>query len=180
MLLQFMFNSIHPLIHHYLLFYHFNKCTKLSLSSEPLAEHTLKTVKTDFPTKVVVICSFWKRMQGSLLMPFSSLSVHFVPLWTWWKEYINSYPKCHVSLYIFQVIKNTLNPVWKPAEVSVRNLCNGDYDKKLKVCILCMYSDWSQSSCSYFDHCIKHKAVTFCWLQSCMCCVEFTITSKHR
>lgn len=32
-----------------------------------------------------------------------------------------------------EVIKNTLNPVWKPAEVSVRNLCNGDYDKKLKI-----------------------------------------------
>ncbi|PIK42395.1 putative copine-3 isoform X3, partial [Apostichopus japonicus] len=31
------------------------------------------------------------------------------------------------------VIKNTLNPVWKPAEVGVRKLCNGDYDKKLKI-----------------------------------------------
>ncbi|XP_071823633.1 copine-3-like isoform X6 [Apostichopus japonicus] len=32
-----------------------------------------------------------------------------------------------------EVIKNTLNPVWKPAEVGVRKLCNGDYDKKLKI-----------------------------------------------
>ncbi|XP_071823629.1 copine-3-like isoform X2 [Apostichopus japonicus] len=32
-----------------------------------------------------------------------------------------------------EVIKNTLNPVWKPAEVGVRKLCNGDYDKKLKM-----------------------------------------------
>ena len=32
-----------------------------------------------------------------------------------------------------EVIKNTLNPTWKPFTVQVRSLCNGDYDRLLKV-----------------------------------------------
>ncbi|KAK2158065.1 hypothetical protein LSH36_178g06009 [Paralvinella palmiformis] len=32
-----------------------------------------------------------------------------------------------------EVIKNTLNPTWKPFTVPVRALCNGDYDRTLKI-----------------------------------------------
>lgn len=28
-----------------------------------------------------------------------------------------------------EVIKKTLNPTWKPFTISVRALCNGDYDR---------------------------------------------------
>ncbi|XP_076448583.1 copine-8-like [Babylonia areolata] len=32
-----------------------------------------------------------------------------------------------------EVIKRTLNPTWKPFAISVRTLCNGDYDRCIKV-----------------------------------------------
>ncbi|XP_060598331.1 copine-8-like isoform X1 [Ruditapes philippinarum] len=32
-----------------------------------------------------------------------------------------------------EVIKKTLNPTWKPMTVSVRSLCNGDYDRSIKI-----------------------------------------------
>ena len=38
-----------------------------------------------------------------------------------------------VVAYRTEPIKNTLNPVWKPFKVPVRTLCNGDYDRSLKV-----------------------------------------------
>ncbi|ELT95706.1 hypothetical protein CAPTEDRAFT_3259 [Capitella teleta] len=41
----------------------------------------------------------------------------------------NSFTVCHKT----EVIKNTLNPTWKPFTVPVRALCNGDYDRLLKV-----------------------------------------------
>ncbi|XP_022049570.1 copine-8 [Acanthochromis polyacanthus] len=36
---------------------------------------------------------------------------------------------CHKT----EVIKNTLNPVWQAFKISVRALCNGDYDRTIKV-----------------------------------------------
>ncbi|XP_028265624.1 copine-9 isoform X4 [Parambassis ranga] len=36
---------------------------------------------------------------------------------------------CHKT----EVIKNTLNPVWQPFTIPVRALCNGDYDRTVKV-----------------------------------------------
>ncbi|XP_076806884.1 copine-8-like [Clavelina lepadiformis] len=41
----------------------------------------------------------------------------------------NSYTVCHKT----EVIKNTLNPDWKLMEVPVRNICNGDHDRTIKV-----------------------------------------------
>uniref|UniRef100_A0A671S1B0 C2 domain-containing protein n=1 Tax=Sinocyclocheilus anshuiensis TaxID=1608454 RepID=A0A671S1B0_9TELE len=40
-----------------------------------------------------------------------------------------------------EVIKNTLDPVWKPFTVPLISLCNGDVDRNIKVClyILCLY-----------------------------------------
>uniref|UniRef100_A0A8C1SAX9 Copine Vb n=1 Tax=Cyprinus carpio TaxID=7962 RepID=A0A8C1SAX9_CYPCA len=36
---------------------------------------------------------------------------------------------CHKT----EVVKNTLNPVWQPFTIPVRALCNGDYDRTIKV-----------------------------------------------
>lgn len=41
-----------------------------------------------------------------------------------------------------EVVKNTLNPIWKPFEIPVSVLCNGNHDRPLKVsavgpCFLC-------------------------------------------
>uniref|UniRef100_W5KK13 Copine Va n=1 Tax=Astyanax mexicanus TaxID=7994 RepID=W5KK13_ASTMX len=43
---------------------------------------------------------------------------------------------CHKT----EVVKNTLNPVWKPFSIPVRALCNGDYDRSIKVEIY----DWDR------------------------------------
>uniref|UniRef100_A0A8B9EZ18 Copine 8 n=1 Tax=Amazona collaria TaxID=241587 RepID=A0A8B9EZ18_9PSIT len=40
-----------------------------------------------------------------------------------------SFTICHKT----EVIKNTLNPVWQAFKISVRALCNGDYDRTIKV-----------------------------------------------
>ncbi|XP_076131671.1 copine-9-like isoform X1 [Alosa pseudoharengus] len=39
-----------------------------------------------------------------------------------------------------EVIKNTLNPVWQPFTIPVRALCNGDYDRTVKVDVY----DWDR------------------------------------
>ncbi|XP_033644541.1 copine-8-like [Asterias rubens] len=41
----------------------------------------------------------------------------------------NSYTICHKT----EVIKNTLNPTWRPFPVLVRSLCNGDVERTIKV-----------------------------------------------
>ncbi|KAF4527031.1 hypothetical protein B566_EDAN001579 [Ephemera danica] len=38
----------------------------------------------------------------------------------------------YVVVHKTEVMKNTLNPVWKPFSIPVRTLCNGDYDRSLK------------------------------------------------
>ncbi|KAB5584115.1 hypothetical protein PHYPO_G00103690 [Pangasianodon hypophthalmus] len=43
---------------------------------------------------------------------------------------------CHKT----EVIKNTLNPVWQPFTIPVRALCNGDYDRTVKVDVY----DWDR------------------------------------
>lgn len=40
-----------------------------------------------------------------------------------------------LTLDAAQVIKNTLNPIWKPALTNLTTLCNGDVNRKLKVCL---------------------------------------------
>ena len=32
-----------------------------------------------------------------------------------------------------QVIQNNLNPKWKPFQIPVQQLCNGDYDRTIRV-----------------------------------------------
>ncbi|XP_062311847.1 copine-9-like, partial [Osmerus eperlanus] len=43
---------------------------------------------------------------------------------------------CHKT----EVVKNTLNPVWQPFTLPVRALCNGDYDRTVKVDVY----DWDR------------------------------------
>uniref|UniRef100_F6RFV3 Copine 8 n=1 Tax=Bos taurus TaxID=9913 RepID=F6RFV3_BOVIN len=43
---------------------------------------------------------------------------------------------CHKT----EVVKNTLNPVWQAFKISVRALCNGDYDRTVKVEVY----DWNR------------------------------------
>lgn len=43
-------------------------------------------------------------------------------------------------VYKSQVIKNNLSPTWDLFSIKVRDLCNGDYDRQLKVDIY----DWDQ------------------------------------
>ncbi|XP_070558372.1 copine-8-like isoform X2 [Ptychodera flava] len=53
-----------------------------------------------------------------------------------------TYTLCHKT----EVIKNNLNPVWKPFKLSVRALCNGDLDRTIKVeCF-----DWNSDGSSDF------------------------------
>lgn len=40
-----------------------------------------------------------------------------------------------------EVVKNTLNPVWKPINVPIHTLCGGDFSKRIKV----MCSDWDSN-----------------------------------
>ena len=46
----------------------------------------------------------------------------------------------HVFLLALQVVPNNLNPRWKTTHIPVQQLCNGDYDRVIKVntCFLCM------------------------------------------
>ncbi|ESO91350.1 hypothetical protein LOTGIDRAFT_228802 [Lottia gigantea] len=41
----------------------------------------------------------------------------------------NSYTVVHKT----EVVKNNLNPTWRPFGVAVRTLCNGDYDRSIKI-----------------------------------------------
>ncbi|KAM6895622.1 copine-8 [Xenentodon cancila] len=41
----------------------------------------------------------------------------------------DTYTICHKT----EVVKNTLNPVWQAFKIPVRALCNGDYDRTIKV-----------------------------------------------
>ncbi|NXT38078.1 CPNE9 protein, partial [Pelecanoides urinatrix] len=43
---------------------------------------------------------------------------------------------CHKT----EVVKNTLNPVWQPFTIPVRALCNGDYDRTVKIDVY----DWDR------------------------------------
>ncbi|XP_030006429.1 copine-8 isoform X1 [Sphaeramia orbicularis] len=48
---------------------------------------------------------------------------------------------CHKT----EVIKNTLNPVWQAFKIPVRALCNGDYDRTIKVEVY----DWDRDGSSH-------------------------------
>nr|XP_054749646.1 copine-3-like [Lytechinus pictus] len=37
------------------------------------------------------------------------------------------------KVHVTEVIKNTLKPTWKPFKIDLKKICNGDYDKRIKV-----------------------------------------------
>jgi len=45
------------------------------------------------------------------------------------------------TAYKSEVIKNNLSPTWKPFQVKVRDLCNADYNRPLKIDIY----DWDSN-----------------------------------
>ncbi|KAJ7999609.1 hypothetical protein DPEC_G00196180 [Dallia pectoralis] len=51
---------------------------------------------------------------------------------------------CHKT----EVVKNNLNPVWQPFTIPVRALCNGDYDRTVKVDVY----DWDRDGRQTHDH----------------------------
>lgn len=53
-----------------------------------------------------------------------------------------SFTICHKT----EVVKNTLNPVWQAFKISVRALCNGDYDRTIKVEVY----DWDRDESQDF------------------------------
>ncbi|XP_056157305.1 copine-9-like [Lampris incognitus] len=55
---------------------------------------------------------------------------------------------CHKT----EVIKNNLNPVWQPFTIPVRALCNGDYDRTVKVDVY----DWDRDGRSCCHCFLKH------------------------
>ena len=59
--------------------------------------------------------------------------------------------KLTYHLYNVQVIDNTLNPVWKPFDVAVQKLCNGDLDRSVKVIIIYIIFF---AICSVFNLCM--------------------------
>ncbi|CAL1606073.1 unnamed protein product [Knipowitschia caucasica] len=56
---------------------------------------------------------------------------------------------CHKT----EVVKSTLNPVWQPFSIPVRALCNGDYDRTIKVEIYDWDRDGSHDFIGEFTTC---------------------------
>lgn len=46
---------------------------------------------------------------------------------------LSSHVNCTICLLFLQVIKNNLNPVWRPFKISLNSLCYSDMDKSIKV-----------------------------------------------
>lgn len=58
---------------------------------------------------------------------------------------------CHKT----EVVKSTLNPVWQPFSIPVRALCNGDFDRTIKVEIYDWDRDGSHDFIGEFTTCYK-------------------------
>lgn len=58
-------------------------------------------------------------------------------------NYNDYFPLCeqyYSGIFFLQVIKNNLNPVWRPFKISLNSLCYSDMDKSIKVVYLkCVY-----------------------------------------
>ena len=55
----------------------------------------------------------------------ASLNTYLSPFDSFLCFFFDSFTACHKT----EVIKNTLNPTWKPFQIPVAKLCNGDYDR---------------------------------------------------
>ncbi|XP_055021887.1 copine-5 [Boleophthalmus pectinirostris] len=75
---------------------------------------------------------------------------------------------CHKT----EVVKSTLNPVWQPFSIPVRALCNGDYDRTIKVEIY----DWDRDGSHDFI-----GEFTTCYNQLCRGqCVFEVVNAKKK
>ncbi|KAJ0036849.1 hypothetical protein NQD34_005526 [Periophthalmus magnuspinnatus] len=75
---------------------------------------------------------------------------------------------CHKT----EVVKSTLNPVWQPFSIPVRALCNGDYDRTIKVEIY----DWDRDGSHDFI-----GEFTTCYTQLCRGqCVFEVVNAKKK
>ncbi|XP_072306181.1 copine Va isoform X2 [Eucyclogobius newberryi] len=74
---------------------------------------------------------------------------------------------CHKT----EVVKSTLNPVWQPFSIPVRALCNGDYDRTIKVEIY----DWDRDgSHDFIGEC------TTCYNQLCQGQCVFEVLNPKK
>ncbi|KAM9705303.1 copine-8-like [Menidia menidia] len=62
-----------------------------------------------------------------------------------------TYTICHKT----EVVKNTLNPVWQAFKIPVRALCNGDYDRSIKVEVYDWDRDGSHDFIGEFSTCYR-------------------------
>lgn len=52
----------------------------------------------------------------------------------------HSWEQYYSGFFYKQVIKNNLNPVWRPFKISLNSLCYSDMDKSIKVMYMkCVY-----------------------------------------
>jgi hypothetical protein len=60
-----------------------------------------------------------------------------------------------VVVHKTEVVKNNLNPIWKPFSIPVRTLCNGDYDRSIKITCYDYDSDGSNDLIGEFCTTLK-------------------------
>uniref|UniRef100_A0A8C2I7X0 Copine Va n=1 Tax=Cyprinus carpio TaxID=7962 RepID=A0A8C2I7X0_CYPCA len=103
---------------------------------------------------------------------------------------------CHKT----EVVKNTLNPVWQPFTIPVRALCNGDYDRSIKVEVYDWDRDGSHDFIGEFTTSYRELSrgqsqfnvyemwfVLICWCKpSVLCCsitqvtlLSFLVEAEH-
>lgn len=62
----------------------------------------------------------------------------------------SAHPRVRICFWFcYQVVKNNLNPTWRPFRIPLQSLCGGDLDKPIKVCqSLCFSFMW----CAELSH----------------------------
>uniref|UniRef100_A0A3B4F362 Copine family member IX n=1 Tax=Pundamilia nyererei TaxID=303518 RepID=A0A3B4F362_9CICH len=94
---------------------------------EIIVPHTLSIVSLGKNGRLVGGSSLVQKEQYKCSFPFCS---------SWLIFFACRFTICHKT----EVIKNTLNPVWQSFTIPVRALCNGDYDRTVKVDVY----DWDR------------------------------------
>ncbi|KAK7878529.1 hypothetical protein WMY93_030365 [Mugilogobius chulae] len=82
---------------------------------------------------------------------------------------------CHKT----EVVKSTLNPVWQPFSIPVRALCNGDYDRTIKVEIYDWDRDGSHDFIGEFTTCYNQLCRGQCVFEA-VCPIKLTDTGGER
>uniref|UniRef100_A0A4W3GSZ4 Copine Va n=1 Tax=Callorhinchus milii TaxID=7868 RepID=A0A4W3GSZ4_CALMI len=85
---------------------------------------------------------------------------------------------CHKT----EVVKNTLNPVWQQFSIAVRGLCNGDYDRTIKVEVYDWDRDGSHDFIGEFTTSYRELArgqSQFNVYEVSVTLLSFTVESEH-